>query len=40
VYIVDRSLSDKAKKDPSLQRNLKKKSQVIHELARDACSEF
>lgn len=38
VYIVDRGVDDKTKNDPNQQRKLKKKSQVIHELARDACS--
>lgn len=41
VYIVDRDVSDGAKTEADQQeKKLKKKSQIVHELARDACSKL
>lgn len=39
VYVVDRGVNDK-NPDEKTQPSTKKKSQVFHELARDACSEY
>lgn len=40
VYVVDRNVSDTEKSQNQQDRKLKKKSQVVHELARDACSKL
>lgn len=40
VYVVDRGVNDNGKKPDNHDLKLKRKSQVVHELARDACSEY
>lgn len=39
VYIVDRVVNDKGEAENPQERKQRKKAQVFHELARDACSE-
>jgi hypothetical protein len=40
VYVVDRGVNDRKEGENPQESKIKRKSQVFHELARDACSEF
>lgn len=40
VFVVDRGVSDNTNPQNKQDKKLKKRSQVVHELARDACSNF